>query len=81
MVIMAWSGLASAFAPLLLFLALGHKTSQTWSIFAVVLGFSAALAWRLAGFNDVLYEGLIGMSLGFVVLLLGKLNKTPKAKA
>lgn len=72
MVIMAWSGLASAFAPLLLFLALGNKPSQTLSIIAVILGFSAALLWRLAGLNGILYEGLIGMLLGFSILFFGQ---------
>lgn len=71
MVIMAWSGLASAFAPLLLFLALGHKTSQTLSISAVIVGFASALMWRLADMQGILYEGLIGMLVGFSILMLG----------
>ncbi len=69
-VIMAWSGLASAFAPLLLFLCMGRQPSQAASIAAVLVGFSVALAWRMAGWQAMVYEGLPGILAGLIVLYL-----------
>lgn len=70
MVIMAWSGLASAFAPLLLSLCFGWRTSQAVSIVAVLLGFGVALLWRLMGLSGMVYEGLPGIITGLLVLAL-----------
>jgi Na+/proline symporter len=68
MVIMAWSGLASAFAPLLLFLCLGQRPSQAASIMAILAGFTVSLSWRLLGLHEVVYEGLPGIVFGLCVL-------------
>ena len=68
MVLMAWSGLASAFAPLLIFLCLGRCPSERVSIIAVIVGFVVALVWRQLGLHGMLYEGLPGMLAGFIVL-------------
>ncbi len=70
MVIMAWSGLASAFAPLLIALCLGARPSQTMSVLAVIAGFLVALAWRMLGWHDFVYEGLPGVITGLSILLL-----------
>ena len=71
MVIMAWSGLASAFAPLLIFLCLGRQPTQVVSIVAIILGFTVALIWRLLGLNGMVYEGLPGILAGLAVLFAG----------
>ena len=71
MVIMAWSGLASAFAPLLLALCFGVKPAQITSILAVILGFAVALGWRLLGLNNFVYEGLPGIITGLIIILSG----------
>jgi Na+/pantothenate symporter len=68
MVIMAWSGLASAFAPLLVFLCLGQRPSQVTSIIAILAGFTVSLSWRLLGLHEVVYEGLPGIVFGLCVL-------------
>lgn len=68
LVIMAWSGLASAFAPLLIFLCLGRKPSQLLSIAAVIVGLSVAILWRAMGWQSAVYEGLPGIVAGLVVL-------------
>jgi len=68
LVIMAWSALASAFAPLLITLCLGRKPSQTTSIIAVLAGLSIALLWRYLGLHDMVYEGLPGILLGLLFL-------------
>lgn len=71
LVIMAWSALASAFAPLLIALCLGWKPSLRLSISAIVIGLSAALSWRWLGWEQHIYEGLSGIISGLIVLRLG----------
>ncbi len=70
MVIMAWSGLASAFAPLLIFLCIGKKPSQPVSIAAMLVGFGVALTWRALGLQGMVYEGLPGILAGLTLLYL-----------
>lgn len=75
LVIMAWSGLASAFAPLLIALCIGWRSSENLSIVSVIIGFSVALLWRWIGWHGVVYEGLPGMVAGFVVLAFRQCEK------
>jgi len=76
MVIMAWSGLASAFVPLLFMLALGKKPSQQISMIAVIVGFTTSILWRNAGLQSAVYEGLPGIVAGLLVfLVLGQIQK------
>ncbi|MGJ8686279.1 MAG: sodium/proline symporter [Spongiibacteraceae bacterium] len=74
MVIMAWSGLASAFAPLLLFLCMGRRPTKMASIVAVIGGFVAALVWRQLGLHAMVYEGLPGMLAGLAILSAGEIK-------
>lgn len=76
MVIMAWSGLASAFAPLLLFLCFKNRPSQMACIIAVCGGFFGALVWRQIGLHAMVYEGLPGMLVGIVLLSFFKYKHT-----
>jgi sodium/proline symporter len=71
LVIMAWSGLASAFAPLLMVLCLGGRPSQRLSIIAVVGGLLVSLLWRYAGLHGAAYEGMAGIVAGLLVLVVG----------
>jgi sodium/proline symporter len=81
MVIMAWSGLASAFAPLLLVLCLGFRPSQAISIFAMFSGFTFALVWRIMEWHEMVYEGLPGILLGLLILgIAGYLKKLSLVK-
>ncbi len=68
LVIMAWSGLASAFAPLLIVLAIGGKPSAKASILAITTGLSVAILWRYLGWHNALYEGMPGILAGLMVL-------------
>ncbi len=70
LVIMAWSGLASAFAPLLICLCLNRRPSQAQGMTAVLTGLSVALAWRYMGWHEAIYEGLPGIISGLLVLFL-----------
>ena len=75
MVLMAWSGLASAFAPLLIFLCLGKQPSQVVSIVAVICGFVVALVWRELGLHSMVYEGMPGMLSGILIFSLFEIKK------
>lgn len=68
LVILAWSALASAFAPLLIMLCLGKNPNESTSIIAVVIGLSTALLWRYFGWHSMVYEGLPGVLLGLLYL-------------
>jgi Na+/proline symporter len=75
LVIMAWSALASAFAPLLIALCFGWKPDQLSSVIAVLSGLLTALIWRYLGWHSAVYEGLPGILLGFTVLWLLSKNR------
>ena len=70
LVIMAWSALASAFAPLLLALCLGRTPGERHSLVALVAGLGVALLWRYLGLHEAVYEGLPGIVTGLLVLLI-----------
>lgn len=64
LVIMSWSVLASAFAPLLTLYVLGRRTSEFGAIIAMASGVATAIVWRLLGWHDMVYEGLPGILVG-----------------
>ena len=70
LVIMAWSALASAFAPLLIVLCLGRNPTQTASLVAIAAGLIVVFVWRSLGWEQFIYEGLAGMLTGLVILML-----------
>lgn len=70
LVILAWSGLGSAFGPLLLIQALGAKPSENTAMGMVIAGFSGALLWRYLGLSGAIYEGVFAMVLSFGIWLL-----------
>ncbi len=76
LVIMAWSGLASAFAPLLIALCLGFRPTQRTAMIAVCAGLAAALFWRYLGWHETVYEGLAGMLVGLSIYVLTALRET-----
>jgi Na+/proline symporter len=73
LVVMAWSGLASAFAPLLIILSLGKHPGRQASIIAIFTGLGVALLWRYLGWHNAIYEGLPGILSGLMVLGLALL--------
>jgi SSS family solute:Na+ symporter/sodium/proline symporter len=68
LVILSWSTLASAFAPLLTVYAIGRRVSETGAIVAMVAGVGAALLWRVADLHTMVYEGLPGILVGLIVV-------------
>lgn len=67
LVILSWSTLASAFAPLLTIYAVGRRISESGAIVAMVGGVAAALLWRAAELHTMVYEGLPGIMLGLAI--------------
>ncbi len=80
LVIMSWSGLASAFAPLLIVKCFGRNPSRLISIVAVVTGLAVAMAWRMVGWHHAIYEGMPGILAGLLVLSLPLLLKRMSAE-
>ncbi len=69
LVIMSWGVLASAFAPLLALYALGRRVTEPVAIATMLGGVATAIGWRLAGWHDMVYEGMPGILVGFLVAL------------
>ncbi|WP_200821271.1 sodium/proline symporter [Oceanicoccus sp. KOV_DT_Chl] len=78
-VIFSWSGLASAFAPLLLARCLGWNLTERVAIVAVILGLATAIIWRLLGWHVLIYEGMPGIMVGLGLLWVFSLTKSQLA--
>ena len=72
LVIMAWSALASAFAPLLVVLALGGRPGARLVLAMSIIGVLVALVWRWAGLAGAVYEGMPGILAGLLVYAIGR---------
>ncbi|WOX04580.1 sodium/proline symporter [Microbulbifer pacificus] len=82
LVVMSWSALASAFAPLLMVLAAGGKPSQRLAVVMSVLGLVTALVWRWVGWHAHVYEGMPGILMGLLVFVVGRvLEREPVGRA
>ena len=82
-VLFAWSGLASAFAPVILCSLFWKRTSRAGAIAGMVAGFLATVVWVLLfkeRFYD-LYEMLPGFAVGFVVTIGVSLVTPPPSGA
>ncbi len=66
LVVMAWSGLASSFVPLLVILVLGARPNATSAILVSATGLLTSLLWRLFDLHNVVYEGLPGIVAGLL---------------
>lgn len=74
LVIMSWSGLASAFGPLLIYLSFGGKPGKVHAITAIFTGLAVALVWRFLGWDSKIYEGMPGILSGLAVFYLPMLK-------
>lgn len=70
LVILAWSVLASAFAPLLIIYAFNQRISEFGAIIAMIAGVGVALLWRSFGLHHDVYEGMAGIVAGFIAARL-----------
>ncbi|WP_425411145.1 sodium/proline symporter [Hyphococcus sp.] len=67
LVILAWSTLASAFAPLLIIYALRRRIPETSAILALAVGVLVAFIWRYLGLHNDVYEGMPGILAGLAI--------------
>lgn len=79
LVIFSWSGLGSVFAPLMIARTLQWQVQENYAIAAVIAGLSACIAWRLAGLHGMVFEGLVGVALGLIILRVGHTTKRSSA--
>lgn len=80
LVIIAWSALASAFAPLLIVFALKKFVREYVAVTMMIGGLAAMGAWRYFGLNDYTYEIVPGILTGlfvFAVTTMMGLNRRP----
>ena len=73
LVIIAWSALGSAFAPLLILFALRQPVRESVAILMMTGGLATTILWRFAGLNEYMYEIAPGILAGFFIYLLAKL--------
>jgi SSS family solute:Na+ symporter/sodium/proline symporter len=71
LVVLSWSTLACAFAPLLIVFALGRRVGEATALAMLVGGVGVALAWRALGWHDAVYEGLPGILVGTTIGWMG----------
>ncbi|MGE0829231.1 MAG: sodium/proline symporter, partial [Hyphomonadaceae bacterium] len=70
LVILAWSTLACAFAPILMLFALGRRIGEWQAIGLMLLGVAIAFAWRMQGWQDAVYEGLPGIAIPAILAFI-----------
>jgi Na+/proline symporter len=82
LVILSWSALASAFAPLLIVYALKHNVPERLGLAMVIVGPAVAVYWRELGWHNSIYEGLPGILAGLAVFYIGAplMRNTAKIK-
>ncbi len=67
LVILAWSVLASAFAPMLFLMVSNRDITEGRAIIVMLIGVGTALLWREFGFHADVYEGMPAILLALVV--------------
>lgn len=67
LVILAASGLAAVFTPLIILKVMGKKPSQTTVLIMMIVSLLAVILWRNTGLNLQINECLIAIPLAFVV--------------
>ena len=72
LVLIAWSALASTFAPLLTVYALGGKPSEKLALAMMFTGLGTMLLWRYFGLGDTIYEIAPGIVAGLLLYLTKK---------
>ncbi len=73
LVLIAWSSLASSFAPILALYALNKRISENTMLMMMIIGFSITLIWRHFGFNSQINEAMPGILSGFAVYFVAKI--------
>lgn len=75
LVVVAWSALASAFAPMVILYALKQELNERTALCMLVGGLTAMLSWRYYNLSDIAYEIAPGIITGFIIYSLSKALK------
>ena len=67
LVLVSWSGLASAFAPLLILYVCKQPVSEKMAIAMALAGLSMVIFWRILGLDYYIVDVFPGMLMGFTV--------------
>ena len=67
LVLIAWSGLGSAFTPLITLLSFKKRVSDKTAIVMMLTGLATVVLWRHFGLNSFIYEVFPGILSGFIV--------------
>ena len=70
LVILSWSALASAFAPLLIVYALGNNVPERLGIAMIIIGPAVAILWRKLEWHISIYEGMPGILAGLALFYI-----------
>ncbi|MBN1946721.1 MAG: sodium/proline symporter [Bradymonadales bacterium] len=81
-VLFAWSGLGSAFGPVLLLLLFTRQVTRAGAIAGMVTGFVTTFVWKLSGLSDsVIYELVPAFFLaGLATLVVSRINRKRTAE-
>lgn len=74
LVILAWSVLAGAFAPLLLVYSLGYRPSEKTAISMVIVGLTVVLVWKFLKLDQIIVEIAPGAIAGLLVFAVSHLT-------
>ena len=81
LVIIAWSALASAFAPLLIVYVFGQYVRQSVAITMMIGGLAAMGVWRYLEFNAYVYEIAPGILAGLLIFSAATILKMNRQDA
>lgn len=70
LVLMAWSILAAAFAPLLFLNSINKEINENLAITMIIISVIVTYSWRALGYNAFLYEAAPGMLSGLISYFL-----------
>ncbi|MCB1720508.1 MAG: hypothetical protein KDI11_01980 [Alphaproteobacteria bacterium] len=77
LVVLAWGGMASAVAPVVVLMLLGEKLTQRLAVMMMVAGFGVAVYWRHGlGLQAQLMDLVPGMLAGFSIYAISWLLET-----
>jgi Na+/proline symporter len=71
LVLDAWGLLGSAFAPLIVVYALGHRCPQRLGITMIITGIDAFLMWQQLGLGGLIYSVAPGITMGLITFAVG----------
>ena len=81
LVLIAWSALASAFAPLLIVYALGGRPSEGLALAMMLMGLGMMLLWNYFNLSHIMYDAAPGIMMGLLPYIVFKVAMTsPKSK-